>query len=62
MVKRMLIVLVLIAVIIGALGYFKTRQIQAAMKSFSFQPPPEAVTTIVAKQDTWPSTLTSWEP
>ncbi len=57
MVKRMLIVLVLIAVIIGALGYFKTRQIQAAMKSFSFQPPPEAVTTIVAKQDTWPSTL-----
>jgi membrane fusion protein (multidrug efflux system) len=56
-VKRMLIVLVLIAVIIGALGYFKTRQIQAAMKSFSFQPPPEAVTTVVAKQDTWPSTL-----
>jgi membrane fusion protein, multidrug efflux system len=56
-VKRMLIVLVLIAVIIGALGYFKTRQIQAAMKSFSFQPPPEAVTTLVAKQETWPATL-----
>jgi membrane fusion protein (multidrug efflux system) len=54
-VKRMFIVLVLIAVIIGALGYFKTRQLQAAAKTFSFQPPPEAVTTVVAKQETWPA-------
>ena len=53
----MLIVLVLIAVIIGGLAYFKTRQIQAAIKTSSFQPPPEAVTTLVAKQETWPATF-----
>lgn len=53
----MLIVLALIAVIIGSLGYFKTRQLQAAAKTFAFQPPPEAVTTLVAKSETWPATF-----
>jgi membrane fusion protein, multidrug efflux system len=54
----MLIVVALIVVIIGSLAYFKTLQLQAAMKAFAFQPPPTAVTTLIAKQDTWPSTLT----
>jgi membrane fusion protein (multidrug efflux system) len=36
----------------------KYRQIEAAVaQSASFQPPPEAVTTVIAKQDTWPMTL-----
>jgi membrane fusion protein (multidrug efflux system) len=46
-----------VVVIIAGLGYFKTKQIQAAIKEHSFAPPPEAVTSVVAKQDTWPTTL-----
>jgi membrane fusion protein, multidrug efflux system len=58
MAKRMLLMLVVAAAIIAGLGYFKLRQVQAAVKAgSSFQPPPAAVTTIVAKQETWPSTL-----
>ncbi len=58
MAKRMFVMLAVVGVLIGGLGYFKSRQIEAATtKSRSFQPPPEAVTTIVAKQETWPSTL-----
>ena len=55
--KRMFLMLAVVAAAIGSLGYFKTRQIQAAMKEHSFTPPPEAVTTVIAKQETWPSTL-----
>jgi len=58
MAKRMLLMLVVAAAIIAGLGYFKLRQVQAAIKAgSSFQPPPEAVTTILVKQETWPSTL-----
>jgi len=57
MIKRMLLMLVVAAAVLGALGYFKLRQVQAAVKSHTFTPPPEAVTTIVARQETWPSTL-----
>ena len=57
MAKRMILMLVAVALLVGALGYFKLRQVQAAVKGGAFQPPPEAVTTIVAKQGTWPSTL-----
>lgn len=58
MVKRMFFMLLIAAAFIAGLGYFKLRQVQAAIKSHaSFQPPPEAVTTIVAKQETWPATL-----
>ena len=57
MIKRMLLVLVLIVGIIGSLAYFKTRQLQAAAKTFAFQPPPTAVTTLVTKHETWPSTF-----
>jgi len=57
MAKRMILVLVAAAALVGALGYFKLHQVQAAMKGGAFQPPPAAVTTIVAKQETWPSTL-----
>jgi membrane fusion protein, multidrug efflux system len=57
MAKRMIQMLIVTAVLLTALGYFKVKQIQAAAQSASFQPPPEAVTTIVAKQETWPATL-----
>jgi membrane fusion protein, multidrug efflux system len=57
MTKRILLTLAVAAVFISFLGYFKTHQIQAAMKAHAFQPPPEAITTIVAKQETWPTTL-----
>src|SRR5215813_10147198 len=57
MAKRMLLMLVVAAAVIGGLGYFQTRQIQAAVKSHAFTPPPEAVTTLVVKQEVWPSTL-----
>lgn len=57
MAKRLFLVLAVMAVAIGSLGYLKSRQLQAAAKTFAFQPPPEAVTTVIAKQQTWPSTL-----
>jgi membrane fusion protein (multidrug efflux system) len=58
MMKRMLLMLVVMAVIIAGLGFVKFQQIQTAIaQGASFQPPPEAVTTIVAQQVEWPETL-----
>ena len=57
MAKRIFLTLAVAAVLIISLGYFKTRQIQAAVQAHSFQPPPEAITTVVVKQETWPTTL-----
>lgn len=54
MAKRMFLMLAVVAIVIVSLGYFKSRQLQAAAQSHAFQPPPEAITTIVAKQETWP--------
>ena len=60
MVKRMLVMLVTTALIVGALGFVKFRQIQSAIgQAASFQPPPEAVTTITAVQEQWPETLSA---
>jgi membrane fusion protein (multidrug efflux system) len=57
MAKRMFLMLLAAATVIAGLGYFKLRQVQAAVKAgSSFQPPPEAITTIVAREETWPST------
>jgi hypothetical protein len=57
MAKRMFLMLVVAAAMIGGLGYFKLRQVQAAVKSSTYTPPPEAITTVVARQETWPATL-----
>lgn len=58
MVKRMLLMLTVVVAVVAGLGFFKFRQIQAAVaQGASFQPPPTAVTTIVAKRETWPSTI-----
>jgi hypothetical protein len=46
--------------IVAALGFVKFRQIQTAIgQAAAFQPPPEAVTTIVAAAERWPSTLSA---
>jgi membrane fusion protein (multidrug efflux system) len=56
--KRMILMLAMVTVFIVAIGGVKYFQIKAAIaQGMAFQPPPEAVTTIVAKQETWPSTL-----
>ena len=58
MAKRMIVMLAVTVVFIAAIGFVKFRQVKAAMAVYaSFQPPPEAVTTIVARQERWPATL-----
>ena len=58
--KRMFLMLLAVAVFIAILGGVKMRQIKtASAQGASFQPPPEAVTTVVAKQEVWPATLRS---
>jgi membrane fusion protein (multidrug efflux system) len=58
MAKRMILMLAVTAALIAALGFVKFKQIQVAMaQGGAFQPPPEAVTTIVAKEEAWPATL-----
>src|SRR5437762_12887921 len=57
MIKRILLTLLIALVGIGALGFAKYEQIQTAIKAHSFTPPPTAVTTIMAKQEQWPSSL-----
>src|SRR5438552_6102731 len=60
MLKRMIVMLAATMVIVAALGFVKFKQIQTAVaQGAAFQPPPEAVTTIVAGQDEWPSTLSA---
>ena len=58
MVMRMIVMLVATLVIVSGLGFVKFQQIQTAIaQGAAFQPPPEAVTTIVAAEEQWPSTL-----
>ncbi len=58
MTKRMWIVLMLALGFVGALGAVKTLQIQGAIAQAStFQPPPEAVTTMRVRQEQWPAGL-----
>jgi len=58
MAKRMILTLSVVFAIVGGLGFAKFKQVEAAIaKGASFQLPPTAVTTVVAHQETWPSTL-----
>src|SRR5262245_38686348 len=58
MAKRMIGMLTVTALLVAALGFVKFKQIQTAIaEAAAFQPPPEAVTTIVAQQEEWPATL-----
>jgi len=58
MAKRMILMLVVMVALLGGLGFVKYKQVEAAIAAgASFQMPPTAVTTVVAKQETWPSTM-----
>ena len=58
MAKRMLLMLVVVTAAIACLGFVKFRQVKAAIaQGASFQPPPTAVTTIITRSETWPSTM-----
>ncbi len=60
MAKRMLQMLVTMGALIVLLAGVKFRQIQVgAAQAASFQPPPEAVTTAIAKSGEWPEALTA---
>jgi membrane fusion protein (multidrug efflux system) len=52
--------LVVTTLLVAALGFVKFKQIQMAVaQGAAFQPPPEAVTTIAARPETWPETLSA---
>src|SRR5688572_12005034 len=58
MAKRMIVMLTVTLALVAGLGFVKFQQIQTAIaQGAAFQPPPEAVTTIVAQQEDWPATL-----
>jgi membrane fusion protein (multidrug efflux system) len=56
MAKRMFLMLGVVVVLLSALGFMKFKQVQTAVQASAFQPPPEAVTSVVAKREQWPST------
>ena len=54
----MIVMLTVAVIFIGSVGFVKFRQIrQSIAQAAEMQPPPQAVTTIVATQETWPTTL-----
>jgi membrane fusion protein (multidrug efflux system) len=56
----MIVMLTVTVLFVAGLGFVKFKQIQTAIaQGAAFQPPPEAVTTIVANEEQWPSTLAS---
>jgi membrane fusion protein (multidrug efflux system) len=55
----MILMLIVAAVFIAAVGFFKFRQFQSAVQAAGFTAPPEAVTTVVAHQERWPATLSA---
>jgi membrane fusion protein, multidrug efflux system len=58
MIKRMILMLAVVLAFLAAIGGFKFFQIRSAMAAGgSYQPPPEAVTTVIARLEPWDSTL-----
>jgi membrane fusion protein (multidrug efflux system) len=58
MAKRMILMLVVLLTVLGGLGFAKFKQVEAEIaQGANFQLPPTAVTTVVARRETWPSTL-----
>jgi membrane fusion protein, multidrug efflux system len=57
MAKRMIIMLLLLAAVLGGLAFVKYHQVETAIANSNFQMPPTSVTTVIAKRETWPSTL-----
>ena len=60
MAKRMRLMLLVVGLFIAAIGTWKFLQIRAAIAQGSaWAPPPETVTTVVATDEEWPSTLSA---
>src|SRR5438094_839148 len=58
MAKRMMLMLAVVVFVVASLGFVIFRRVQTAIaQGASFAPPPSAVTTVVAKRETWPSSL-----
>ncbi|HYQ90030.1 MAG TPA: efflux RND transporter periplasmic adaptor subunit [Candidatus Binatia bacterium] len=58
--KRMALMLAVMVAFIATIGFVKFTQIRAAIAAgSSYQPPPEAVTTILAREEKWPATLSA---
>src|SRR5271165_1012315 len=57
MAKRMFVMLVVMALLVTGLGFLKFKQVQSAVHAAAFQPPPEAVTSVVAQREQWPAAL-----
>jgi membrane fusion protein, multidrug efflux system len=56
--KRMILTLAGLAIFIAVIAAVKIRQVQAGIaQNASFQPPPEAVTTVRATADRWPASV-----
>lgn len=56
--KRMSLMLFLVAAFVAAVATLKYGQLRAAgAQGASFRPPPDAVTTTIAREDRWPSSL-----
>jgi len=56
--KRMLVLVAVLLAFTAAVGSYKFFQIKAAIAAgMAWTPPPEAVTTVVASNERWPSTL-----
>src|SRR5439155_20574458 len=56
--KRMILTLIGVAVFIAVIAVVKIRQVQAGIAQHAaFRPPPEAVTTVRATEERWPSTV-----
>ena len=58
MAKRMVLMLGVTAVLLTALGFVKFKQVESAVHAAAFQPPAEAVTSVVAQREQWPATMT----
>lgn len=60
MAKRMRLMLLIVGAFIAAIGTYKFLQIRAAIaQGSSYKPPPETVTSIVAREEEWPATLSA---
>ena len=57
MAKRMVLMLGVTVVLLTTLGFVKFKQIETAVHASAFQPPPEAVTSIVTKREQWPANM-----
>lgn len=57
--KRMGLMLLVVGLFVGGVGFYKYSQIRAAMAQGGYVPAPETVTTVVAAEEEWAGTLTA---